>query len=227
MPKEIKSNLIEEDTIKRLRKFQILKSLTQQELRLLLGTGESEYHKRIAKMVRYEPKEIVIREGDFDSWIFWVVQGEFAVIKKDVLIALFTHPGEVFGEMSSLGEDSRSASVIARKESICVSIDMSILDSISDLNIKDKIKTGIYKLKSERLNQTTAKLVSEKQKMIEQQKEILIERLRLMEKEDLLGKWEKDLCQREELLKIKTEATPSIKNILKDPKSGEKSPTPQ
>lgn len=207
MPKEIKSSLIEEDTIKRLRKFKILNQLSVAELRLLLGTEKSDYHKRIAKMVRYNPRETVIREGDFDSWIFWVVQGEFAVIKKDVLVTVFNTPGEVFGEMSSLGEDSRSASVIARKEGVCVCMDMSILDNIPDQQIKHKVQSGIYALKSERLNQTTSQLVAEKQRMFEQQKELLAERLRIMEKENHLAEWEKDLQKRED--RIQKLAPPS------------------
>jgi CRP-like cAMP-binding protein len=200
MPREITSNLIEEDTIKRLKKFKILKNLTIGEIRALLGTGETAYHKRIAKLVRYAPRETVIREGDFDSWIFWVVQGEFAVMKGNVLITVFSEPGEVFGEMGSLDEDSRSATIIARKAGICVSIDMSILDTLTDLTVKDKIKTGIYQLKSERLNETTAKLVTERQRMLEQQKDLLIEQLKLMEKEDRLKKWEADLKRREQSL---------------------------
>ncbi|MFA6012354.1 MAG: cyclic nucleotide-binding domain-containing protein [Desulfobacteraceae bacterium] len=197
MPKEIPSNLMEDDTLKRIRKFRILNLLTPDELRLLLGTSESEYHKRISKIVTYQPKETVIREGDFDSWIFWVVQGEFAVFKKNVLIALFNEPGEVFGEMSSIDEDSRSATVIAREKSICLSIDMSILDSIPNLCVKEKIRAGMYSLKSERLNQTTSKLVAEKKRVIEQQKQILVERLKLIEKEDQLKRWEQDLSERE------------------------------
>ncbi|MBU1172402.1 MAG: cyclic nucleotide-binding domain-containing protein [Proteobacteria bacterium] len=227
MPREIKSSLIEENTIKRLKKFKILKNLSLNELRILLGTKESEYHNRIAKLVSYDAKETVIKEGDFDSWIFWVVQGEFAVIKNDVLITVFTEPGDVFGEMSSLGEDSRSATVIARKEGTCVSIDMSILDSIRDLHVKEKIQTGIYQLKSERLNQTTAKLVSEKQKMLEQQKKLLIEHLKIIEKEDQLAKWEKDLRHREESLEMKIghKAAPEPPLFLK--KGTGKSPNPQ
>jgi CRP/FNR family transcriptional regulator, cyclic AMP receptor protein len=213
MPKEIKSSLIEEDTIKRLRKFKILNKLTIQELRLLLGTQKNDYHNRIAKMVRYQAKETVIREGDFDSWIFWVVQGEFAVIKKDVLVTVFNTPGEVFGEMSSLGDDSRSATVIARKEGICVSMDMSILDNITDVEVKSKIQMGIYTLKSERLSQTTAQLVSEKKRMFEQQKELLTERLRIMEKENQLVEWEKDLNQREDMLKRKLGIDVKSQNI--------------
>lgn len=171
--------------------------MTPDELRLLIGTGESEYHKRISKIVTYQPKETVIKEGDFDSWIFWVIQGEFAVFKKNVLIAVFNEPGEVFGEMSSIDEDSRSATIIAREKSICLSIDMSILDSIPDLCVKEKIRSGMYSLKSERLNQTTSKLVAEKKRVIEQQKQILEERLKLIEKEDQLKRWEQDLSERE------------------------------
>lgn len=197
MPKEITSNLMEDDTLKRIRKFRILNLLSPDELRRLLGNSESEYHKRISKIVSYQPKETVIREGDFDSWIFWVVQGEFAVFKKDVLIAVFNEPGEVFGEMSSIDEDSRSATVIAREKSICLSIDMSVLDSIPDHCVKEKIRAGMYSLKSERLNQTTSKLVAEKKRVIEQQKQILIERLNLIEKEDQLKRWEQDLIERE------------------------------
>lgn len=207
MPKEITSNLIEDDTLKRIRKFRILNLLTPDELKLLLGTGESDYHKRISKIVTYQPKETVIREGDFDSWIFWVVQGEFAVFKNDVLITVFSEPGEVFGEMSSIDEDSRSATVISREKSICLSIDMSILDSMPDSCVKEKIRVGIYRLKSERLNQTTMKLVAEKKRVIEQQKQVLVERLNLIEKEDWLKRWEQDLSERESRLGNHTSTT--------------------
>jgi CRP-like cAMP-binding protein len=197
MPKEISSNLMDEETIKRIRKFKILNGLTHEELKHLLGDPGNKYHARISKLVTYNPKEIVISEGDYDSWIFWVVQGEFAVFKNNVLITIFSAPGDVFGEMSSIEEDSRSATVIAREKSTCLCIDMSILDTLNDLGIKDKVRTGIYRLKSERLYQTTIKLAAEKQRVHEQQKHILVERLKLIEKEDHLKKWENDLRDRE------------------------------
>ncbi len=200
MPKEITSNLLEENTLKRIRKFKILNLLSNEEIKLLIGNEQSEYHKRISKLVVYQPKETVIQEGVFDSWIFWVIQGEFAVFKNNVLIAVFNEPGDVFGEMSSIDEDSRSATVIAREKSICLSIDMSVLDSIQNETIREKIRTGIYRLKSERLNQTTAKLVTEKKRLAEQQKQILIERLNLIEYEDRLKQWESDLTDREQRL---------------------------
>lgn len=201
MPKEIKSNLIEDDTVKLLNKFQILKELTLNEIRLLLGKEESDYQKRIARLIRYDAEEIVIREGDFDSWIFWVVQGEYAVVKDDVVVTVFDEPGDVFGEMSILDEDSRSASVVSLIKGVCVSIDMSVLDMITNETLKNKIKQGIHQLKTIRLNLTTRKLVAEKQKMVDQGKEILNEKLKLNEREKKLARWEEELTEREKRFK--------------------------
>lgn len=216
MPKEITSNLLEENTLKRIRKFKILNLLSEDELKLLIGPEHSDYHKRISKLVMYQPKETVIHEGVFDSWIFWVIQGEFAVFKNNVLITIFNDPGDVFGEMSSIDEDSRSATVVSRGTGICLSIDMSVLDSIQNDCIREKIRTGVYRLKSERLNQTTAKLVSEKKRLNEQQKQILIERLNLMEHEERLKKWESDLTDRENrILQYKTTLSHSVNSPSK------------
>ncbi len=203
MPKPIKTNLIKEETIKLLNKFQILKDMTLDETRLLLGTKPGDYQQRIAKLVQFNPEETVIREGDFDSWIFWVVKGTFAVTKNNIYIAEFTEPGEVFGEMSCLDIDSRSASVIATSESICVSIDMSVLDTLKNEKIKNKIKNGILILQAERLSTTTSKLVNERKNLFEQQEIMLKEEQRLIDKEVRLKSWEKELTEREKYIKKK------------------------
>ncbi len=202
MPKEIKSDLIEDKTIKLLHKFNILKDLTENELRILLGIEEADsYQKRIAKLVKYKPQEKVIKQGDFDSWVYWVVKGNFIVVKKKVPIAAFSHPGEVFGEMSILEEDNRrSATVISASKSVCLGIDMSILDNLNNENIRSKIKTGIDHLKSERLNITTNMLVEEKRKLTRQQKDFKLEMQRLNEKEKSLNQREQELLDKENML---------------------------
>ncbi len=200
MPKTIKSNLIQEDTIELLHKFQILNALTHKEIKVLLGREGDQYHQRIAKLVQYAEKEIAVNEGEFDSWVFWVVKGEFAVFKQKIVVAVFNQPGEVFGEMSILAGDSRSASVAALKEGICLSIDMSILDTIGNMEIKAKIQNGIHQLKSERLNLTTNKLVTEKRRVLARLDDIAREKKRLREKEKALGVKEKELRAMEEKL---------------------------
>lgn len=200
MSKAIKRNLIEEDTIRLLKKFQILKELTFEEIRQLLGKTESDYQQRIARLLQFEKGETVIREGEFDSWIFWIVKGAFAVTKKQIVIAEFTEPGEVFGEMSSIDIDSRSATVIAKETSICVAIDMSVLDTIASKTIKNKLKDGIQHLQAKRLSNTNAMLVIEKQRILEQQKRLVSEKKRLAEKEKALAAWEERLIKREAAL---------------------------
>lgn len=215
MPKEIKSNLITEDTIDLISKFQILVELEKDEIKSLLGEEGSDYQRNIAKLMKFKERELVINEGDFDSWVFWIVKGEFAVIKENVIITYFTLPGEVFGEMSILDADQRSASVVAKTEGVCLCIDMSILDNIGNDEITDKIRRGIQKIKNERLSNTTQKLVSEKQRITDQQQELDKERKRLkeieatlnekiqnlFEKEAKLSKWEKKLIEKEEKYK--------------------------
>lgn len=239
MPKEIKSNLITDETIDLISKFQILTELETDEIKSILGEEGTEYQRNIAKLMKFKEREIVINEGDFDSWVFWVVKGEFAVIKENVLITYFTFPGEVFGEMSILDADQRSASVIAKTEGVCLCIDMSILDNIDNDNITEKIRSGIQKIKNERLNNTTKKLVSEKQKISEQLEEIESERERLkeieetlnkkiqalFEKETKLGKWEKDLKAKEERIKkIYPEVSDTDEEVKTDDESENEDP---
>ncbi|MDY6905906.1 MAG: cyclic nucleotide-binding domain-containing protein [Thermodesulfobacteriota bacterium] len=203
MPATIKADLIRDDTIDLLLKFQILKNLSRDELTGLLGKDRADFHQRIAKLVRYTAGETAIKEGEFDCWTFWVVKGAFAVLKNDITVAVFNNPGEVFGEMSILDGDSRSASVKAQADSVCLSIDMSILDSMENTGLKTKISDHIHRLKSERLNLTTNKLVEEKTRIAAQMAAIEKEKKRLKHWEDMLKEKEQGLIHREKALNKK------------------------
>lgn len=203
MSKVIKSNLIQADTINLLHKFQILKTLTKEEIETLLKSEQKDYKQRIAKLIQYRKDELVVKEGEFDCWVFWVVKGAFEVIKDNVTIAVFNRPGEVFGEMSILSGDSRSASVSALEDGVCLSIDMSVFDSLQHSRMKKKITDGIQQLKSERLNITTNKLVAEKRLIAEQQKTLEMERERLNALAIALANKEKKLIERERELEKK------------------------
>lgn len=215
MPREIASDLIEDKTIRLLHKFQILRDLTEAEIRMLLGIDKGHtYHKRIAKLVQYKTQEKVIREGESDSWVFWVVTGSFIVMKTNVAIAMFNHPGEVFGEMSVVGDDKRrSATVVSAERSVCLGIDMSILDDLEEAHIREKIRNGIDRLKSERLNITVNKLIKEKREVAEQQKEIENEKQRLKA-------WAEELRKRETALLEKEYALAYREQLIAEGKAG-------
>lgn len=68
---------------------------------------------RDLKEVRFEPGEPLIQEGAVADRMFVLIEGEVAVSKGSVPVAVDRKPGSLFGEMSALLETSYSASVIA------------------------------------------------------------------------------------------------------------------
>ncbi|RJP79857.1 MAG: hypothetical protein C4522_09035 [Desulfobacteraceae bacterium] len=197
MPVEIQSELFKQKTIELIHKFKILRDLSMDELAIIMETAKNKYKSNIVKLIQYEPGEAVIHEGEYDSWIFWVLRGTYLVKKGDVVITGFDTPGDVFGEMSALEVDTRSATVISEGAGVCFSMDLSILNNLKNDTIRLKIQNGIQRLKSERLTLTTEKLVAQKQKIAEQQKEILQEKKYLEEKRRELEKREKALAEKE------------------------------
>jgi CRP-like cAMP-binding protein len=66
---------------------------------------------------RFKDKQIVIREGDIQQKIFWILEGEVYITRKlgDTYKVLATlGRGELIGEMSFFDKSVRSATVIAK-----------------------------------------------------------------------------------------------------------------
>ena len=63
--------------------------------------------------VRFEPGEKLLREGAAADRMFVLIEGEVAVSKGSVEVAVDRKPGSLFGEMSALLETAYSASVVA------------------------------------------------------------------------------------------------------------------
>ncbi len=66
----------------------------------------------------YDPKRIIIREGEYGQDVYLIISGKVVVTEKSektkkykVLATL--GPGEIFGEMAILDEQPRSATLIA------------------------------------------------------------------------------------------------------------------
>lgn len=80
---------------------------------------------------KYAPGETIIEEGSFDNRIFILISGRLDVVKKSEVIRALNRTGDIFGEMCVIDGTARSASVSAAEESICMSIDVSFIDSLS------------------------------------------------------------------------------------------------
>lgn len=68
---------------------------------------------------RFRDKQVIIREGDIQQKIFWILDGEVYVTRKvdDKYKVLATlGKGEFIGEMSFFDKSVRSATVIAKGE---------------------------------------------------------------------------------------------------------------
>ncbi len=62
---------------------------------------------------KYEDGDTVIREGNTDIDFFKLLRGGLSVVKGGKKIAELTDPGEYFGELASLSNEPRSASVLS------------------------------------------------------------------------------------------------------------------
>ncbi|KHK02943.1 cyclic nucleotide-binding domain-containing protein [Desulfovibrio sp. TomC] len=76
----------------------------------------------------YRNGETIIREGDHDCWVYYLISGQVRVLAQEAEVALLTTYGEIFGEMGPLRGRPRNASVVAHSPVVCFAIDLSILD---------------------------------------------------------------------------------------------------
>ena len=163
MAKTLKTNLLDDHIINVLKKFMIFESLSPSQIKKIFEMESRGYRQPIAKICRYEAGEAVIREGEFDCWSFWVVKGEFEVIQGGQPVIRFSTPGEIFGEMSVLEGIPRTASVLSKTASVCLGIDMSVIENMEDAHIRETIKKGFYKVILARLGKTRDKMAQERQ----------------------------------------------------------------
>jgi CRP-like cAMP-binding protein len=80
---------------------------------------------RLSKIRQYESGELIIREGDDDPWLYFLLSGKIRISKDSVDICEIDKRGEIFGEMRIIDSLSRSASVHALGETVCLAVDTS------------------------------------------------------------------------------------------------------
>lgn len=108
--------------------FKLLKQQDSWQFELLLQSS---------RMVSYLPGEIVLRRGDFDQWLYFLLKGRLAVYVDDPLkgeLVNYVTPGEVFGDLAQLMGQPRTATVLAEpsfRESIVLATDSTIFGDIS------------------------------------------------------------------------------------------------
>ena len=117
---------------------------------------------KISKLKKYKPGQIIMKEGETDTHMYFLVQGAVKITKKGKEIATLRRRGDVFGEMGAVDIAPRSASAYAEEDTVCLSTDFLSIEKFAG---SDKIYLGYvcYRIFSEilvdRLRKTTEELM--------------------------------------------------------------------
>ena len=127
----------------------------------LFGMQDIQRIQNFSQLRRYEPEEVIIVQGSFDTWIYFLVSGELGVVRDGETINVLRRTGDIFGEMCIIDGAPRSASIIAKTQALCFATDLSYVDS---LHADDKAAfcAVFYRVVAEvlayRLRETSAEL---------------------------------------------------------------------
>lgn len=93
---------------------------------------------RLSRIRQYEDGEQIIKEGDYDPWLYFLLSGKIRISKQGVTIGHIDKKGEIFGEMRIVDDQSRSASVYANGKTVCLAVDTSARQRLSVSKDKDE-----------------------------------------------------------------------------------------
>lgn len=119
--------------------FKLVKQQDMEQFQLLLEASH---------LLTYAPDEIVLRRGDSDPWLYFLLKGRLAVYIQDshkAELVNYVTPGEVFGDLAALVGQPRTATVKAEpnfRESMVLAMDANIIsdiDSVGAINVKTKL----------------------------------------------------------------------------------------
>lgn len=123
--------------------------------------------------IQADPGDEVIKEGQEDSRIFILLTGSLAVIKNGEPLATLETAGEIFGELAAVTNERRTATVVARSNTLCLVIDQQFLREIKPEEDNASYYAALYgfisRVLADRLKKASV-LVTNLEKELEEQK---------------------------------------------------------
>lgn len=107
----LKENKKALDLLRRIDRFQ---AFSDEDLDAFLAVG---------KLKEYEAGETIIKKGDIDHWVFFLISGEVKIVKGEQTFAILKRSGDLFGEMGVIDGSPRSASVWALTKTMILGLD--------------------------------------------------------------------------------------------------------
>jgi len=108
-----------------LQKYSLFGGLTEDQIKSILPNMLNE---------TYSPDEFIITEGKPNDKIYFLIEGQVAVIKGDIVLSKFSE-GEAFGEMEVLDVMPAAASVKALTPVTLMSVSNQALRKIYRIDI--------------------------------------------------------------------------------------------
>jgi CRP/FNR family transcriptional regulator, cyclic AMP receptor protein len=164
--KESKSLQATLDNIHKLMEIPILKDFKVDHLENLI---------KKSKVRSYQDGEEIIKEGDEDRWLYFILSGSVRILKNNQELASLKRIGDMFGEMSLLNTSKRSSSAYAAGDTICFATDAS---SITTLAGEDKyafcylLYRAFATVLADRLRTTSDELVKTKSELSQTKKQL-------------------------------------------------------
>ncbi len=158
--KYLKDNL---ENIQKLLGISALRNFETKSLQKLL---------RLSRIREYEDGEVIIKEGDLDPWLYFLLSGKIRISKENLEINTIDKKGEIFGEMRIVDFMKRSASVVAVGKTTCLAVDTSAKNRISAQDPTDEkldflllLYRRFAEYMSIRLRATNEELITAKKKI--------------------------------------------------------------
>lgn len=152
-----------QDNIKNIQQLFVIPALKNFE------TKELARLVRLSRVRQYEDGETIIREGDADPYVYFLLQGAVRVEKQGVVISRMDKLGELFGEMRIIDSRARSATVTAEGKTICLAVNVSARDRLPTDDEATNLLLTLYRVFAEftslRLRLANDQLVAARQEV--------------------------------------------------------------
>lgn len=106
---------------------------------------------RYSRVSEFRPGEVILGQGQNDSWLYFLLKGQLAVLvgdsKTERKIVNYLTPGEVFGDLAVLVDHERTATVVADsncKRVLVFGTDFTVFGELSDFSKISLITKLIY-----------------------------------------------------------------------------------
>lgn len=143
-----------ENLVNDLKKSRLLKNVSDQFFMEMIN---------ISEVINFPSDSVIIREGQFNKYLYFLLQGKVSLLIGSELIMEMSRIGDVFGEINTVNETVFFLSAVAKSSLVLLRLDLvelensdnkisdnflAICNEIINLSLIDKIRILIHRSKN-------------------------------------------------------------------------------